>query len=548
MANVNFTNLNQAFGTTGTDIIEFTAASGLVGGFDYSYTTTGGDDWEFAGSGITTAANLPTGGTVTAIQLDLDDDNGGAPEIIITGLGDVPIVDFSVGAGTAVEQRDRFWAAALADNDTITFDLADFTQSFRFAGDGADASNGGLYSGGNDSFLDAGTALINVNSWVLGDFSDITNGSNVVGGDDIFTLGANVIVGDANIITDGGLIGGDDIITPARLAGLYTVALVGDAASASNSFLVGGDDLIDLRSTDLTALAADTALYGDVSSNSISGMMIGGSDTIYGGETTNDIIFGDWANSSGYAEGGKDYLYGLGGDDTIYGNSGRDLLVGYGGGDVLLGGDDGDIIRGFAGQDTLSGDAGNDSMEGGQGDDVFLAGSGRDTLNGEEGNDSGDAAAGNDVINGGTGKDNFFGGTGADIMNGDGGNDTLSGGDQNDTLLGGGGYDALLGGNDNDVLNGGDLNDILIGGAGFDTFQFAVGGDTDTIRDFAGGAGITDVIQLIGFGAAFDSFAEVMAAATDNGAHTTINFGGGNVLIVENTVKADFAIDDFLFS
>jgi len=67
------------------------------------------------------------------------------------------------------------------------------------------------------------------------------------------------------------------------------------------------------------------------------------------------------------------------------------------------------------------------------------------------------------------------------------------------------------------------------------------------LRDFVAGASSGDVIQLMGFGAAFDTFAEVIAASTDDGTDTTIDFGGGDVIIVENILVGGFAADDFVF-
>jgi hypothetical protein len=55
------------------------------------------------------------------------------------------------------------------------------------------------------------------------------------------------------------------------------------------------------------------------------------------------------------------------------------------------------------------------------------------------------------------------------------------------------------------------------------------------------------VARLVGFGAAFDSFAEVLAAATDDGVHTTINFGGGDVIVLRGVLVSQLAADDFTF-
>ncbi|NWG92305.1 MAG: hypothetical protein HXY21_07320, partial [Parvularculaceae bacterium] len=105
----------------------------------------------------------------------------------------------------------------------------------------------------------------------------------------------------------------------------------------------------------------------------------------------------------------------------------------------------------------------------------------------------------------------------------------------------------LEGGDGDDSLEGGDFNDFIFGNAGNDMIVFNPGDDIDTLRDFTAGAGVGDVVKLVGFGAAFDSFAEVLAAATDDGTHTTIALGGGDSLILRNVLVSELASDDFAF-
>ena len=86
---------------------------------------------------------------------------------------------------------------------------------------------------------------------------------------------------------------------------------------------------------------------------------------------------------------------------------------------------------------------------------------------------------------------------------------------------------------------------MLFGGRGADTFFFdTTTSGQDTILDFTSG---TDAI-LLDDNASFDSFAEIIAAGTQESLDTVFDFGGGNVLILENTVlteltEADFALD-----
>jgi Ca2+-binding RTX toxin-like protein len=101
------------------------------------------------------------------------------------------------------------------------------------------------------------------------------------------------------------------------------------------------------------------------------------------------------------------------------------------------------------------------------------------------------------------------------------------------------------GGNDNIAAASG--ADRLIGGAGNDIFEFAAGFGADRITDMTEGAGDGDVIRLVGRGPAFDSFAEVIAAASQSGGGVVFNFGGGNTITVASATVAGFNADGFTF-
>ena len=73
------------------------------------------------------------------------------------------------------------------------------------------------------------------------------------------------------------------------------------------------------------------------------------------------------------------------------------------------------------------------------------------------------------------------------------------------------------------------------------------GAGTDTISGFVAGAGSDDVINL-SLGAAFDTFAEVIGAATQVGADVIISFGGGDSITLLNTTLASLHADDFIYS
>ena len=90
----------------------------------------------------------------------------------------------------------------------------------------------------------------------------------------------------------------------------------------------------------------------------------------------------------------------------------------------------------------------------------------------------------------------------------------------------------------NDVLRAG-CSDALDGVR--DTFVFAEGYDFDTIRGFENG---TDLIDVQAFG--FDSFADVQALTEDRPSGLRIDFGGGDVLFINDVTLADLDQSDVI--
>jgi VCBS repeat-containing protein len=114
-------------------------------------------------------------------------------------------------------------------------------------------------------------------------------------------------------------------------------------------------------------------------------------------------------------------------------------------------------------------------------------------------------------------------------------NDMTIGTDVNDLLNAGGGDDLLLG------LAG---DDTLTGGTGNDKFVFSLGSGNDIISDFVAGTNTDDVIELRGFGVAFDSFAEIRAASTQVGTDVFINLGTTTITL-QDVNLANISVDDF---
>ena len=281
-----------------------------------------------------------------------------------------------------------------------------------------------------------------------------------------------------------------------------------------------------------------------------------GSDTIHGG-LGDDFFSGGSQDDFLYGDEGEDRLFGNNGDDYIEGGDGADLVSGIAGDDFLYGGNEDDNLIGGAGNDDLHGEAGNDELsgnggddtiDGGLGDDRAFAGGDNDSVKGGAGLDTLFGNEGDDTIEGEGDRDRLFGNDGNDLLDGGGDNDRLDGQVGNDSLLGGEGNDYILGSGGDDTIFGGEGDDTLFGGSDDDLFVFSGVTGTDVISDFTAGAGSEDVIELSGYGSSLDEFSEVLAAASDDGTNTTIDLGGGNVIILENVVVADLHEDDFTFT
>ena len=203
------------------------------------------------------------------------------------------------------------------------------------------------------------------------------------------------------------------------------------------------------------------------------------------------------------------------GDDQIFAAQGDDLVDGGAGDDVVGGGDGKDVLFGQSGNDELRGDAGNDALYGGRGSDVLWGGAGNDIMRGNRDDDD---------LRGGNGSDNLYGGHGHDMLSGDKHRDFL------------------LGENGNDRLDGGTGNDNLTGGAGADTFVYRNNDyGYDRIKDFERGI---DKIDVTHFG--FTSFLQIQDRASETEFGLRIDFGSGNVLMLEGLSESDLSASDVL--
>jgi Ca2+-binding RTX toxin-like protein len=161
---------------------------------------------------------------------------------------------------------------------------------------------------------------------------------------------------------------------------------------------------------------------------------------------------------------------------------------------------------------------------------IVLAGN--DTLIGSSKGDYVRSFAGDDLVKGMNGNDKLDGGSGYDSLVGGSGNDKLFGGTEADNLKGGSG---------NDKLFGEEGNDILKGQGGADRFVFRAGYEQDTVKDFSDK---DDVLDLRSFGLA--SVAEAKSYATMIDGDTVFDFGGGDLLILEDFNLSALDKGDFI--
>jgi Ca2+-binding RTX toxin-like protein len=253
-------------------------------------------------------------------------------------------------------------------------------------------------------------------------------------------------------------------------------------------------------------------------------------------------------------------IFGTANADTYNGTANADLYFGEAGNDTISGNAGNDTLSGVAGNDTLNGGEGSDILVGGDGNDVFVlstnVGGEYDSLLGGNGSDTANLSGFVSAIEFrlDDARNEIYTRDGADLWNGNWramgrweGIENITGTAFADRLYGDNGSNTLNGGAGNDEICGLGGNDVLTGGLGGDVFYFATGFGNDRITDFAAGTAGTDVIRL-SIGAAFDSFAEISAAATQVGADTVITFDANTKITLTNVAKTSLAADDFQFS
>jgi len=439
-------------------------------------------------------------------------------------------------------------------------------------------------------------ALVAVSGFVLPDNVEngsisVTSGLTLSGNELANTLQGNIgndtlIGGDGNDTVDGGA--GADSMAGGTGNDTYAVDNLGDTIAerpgeGTDAALVSvsGFVLPDNVENGFVAVTSGLTLSGNADPNTVQGNV--GNDTLIGGGGDDTLLGG----------AGVDTLQGGAGNDTVDGGAGADSMAGGTGNDAYAVDSLGDTIverpgegtdaalvsvTGFILPDnvengtvsvttgaTLSGNAGPNTLQGDVGNDTLIGGGGDDTLHASDGQDVLQGGDGDDLMDGGTGIDTLIGGAGDDIYLIDNAHDVVveaaNGGSDSafvsatsyvladnvenglvESVLG-----ATLTGNALDnSLEGNVGTDVLTGGAGNDNFVFRATYGHDTITDFHGGTGVSDIIGLTDF-ASVTNFDAVLSHATQQGADTLLDFGNGDQLLLRNVVKANLAADDFHF-
>ncbi|MEO1309332.1 MAG: calcium-binding protein, partial [Pseudomonadota bacterium] len=477
-------------------------------------------------------------------------------------------------------------------------------------GAGADAHDGGVGVDTVDySASDQVIAMsLESNVGTLGESTGDTYVSieNIIG-----TTQADFITGDANANRlEGGAEndnlngrGGDDLVIGGdgddSIIGFFGDDILRGGAGADD--LNGGAgsdtaDYSDAASRVALELYLGTGRIGDAENDTYTDI-----ENVYGSQF-NDYIVGDSGGNVLSGDLGFDNLIAAGGDDVLNGGKNGDQLDGGSGSDtasyegstgrvwVSLIGTSG-VLNGFG----FFGDAVGDTLisienlQGTEFGDVLEGDAGDNILNGMERNDTLIGGDGNDQLIGGTGQDILQGGAGADLLDGGDGPDTvnyadatdrvavelyinqarlnIAEGDQlisienvvgsafNDFIVGSGVANTIEGGAGVDFINSAGGNDIIIGGLAFDRIRTGMGNDevrfsagdgNDIIEDFTAGSGAGDVLSL-SLGSAFDTFAEVIASASDVDGNAVLSFGSSGSITLEGVAVADLAEDDFIF-
>ncbi|MDB5471288.1 MAG: hypothetical protein JWR84_2848 [Caulobacter sp.] len=472
-----------------------------------------------------------------------DDITGNALANTIHGGDDDDTIHGAAGADTLYGDGGGDIIDGGADNDTL------------YGGDGVDNMTGGT----GDDIIEAGGGATNSlwgeegNDQLFGgDGTDQLTGEE---GDDTVTIR----LAAAGFAAHGDLTGGDTgnfdrlIVdgTGVALTHTFSGTAVTGVIAAGKTY--DGFELIDFRGGALADIVTgsdagdelhggdggDTLnggggqdyLYGDGGADTLNGgldndiiaggdgddsivhVMNQGADTIYGGDESQDLSFGDSLFIDASADASDTTITVSNGnlyDGTTFSGIDSVGIQGGGGGNTFIGDDDPNHFLGGGGDDTLDGGGNLDTLEGQDDNDTLISNDADLLLAGGAGIDTafisrtGGAtfvhqdAGGTGVFSDGTVLTSieviyYSGGVGADNITSGDGNDFLNGGQGSDILHGGKGADTLFASEyiipnqptPEDRLYGEDGNDFIQGGQSMKLASGGAGDDVITLQSLS---------------------------------------------------------------
>ena len=510
---------DQLIGGAGTDTADYaTSAAGVT----ISLQTGNAVGGDAAGDTFSSVENL-TGSALA----DYLKGNLGANRLD-GGDGD-DMLEGGAGADTLIGGAGSDTARYVASSAGVTISLL---TGNAVGGDAGGDSLSGVENLIGSNFADflKGNAAANVLAGGVG--ADRLEGYN---GDDTLAggAGADVLNGDA----------GSDTADYSTSSAGVTISLVtgnaagGDAAGDTFSSI---ENLIGSNFADfLKGDAAANVLTGGVGADRLDGYS--GDDTLAGGAGA-DTLNGDaGSDTANYSTSSAGVTISLATGNAVGGDAAGDTFSSI---ENLTGSAFADYLKGDAAANRLDGGSSADRLEGGSGDDSLEGGAGVDALVGGAGTDTADYAKSSagvtislttgNTLGGDAAGDTFFG------------IESLTGSAFADYLKGDAGANRLIGNAGADRLEGMAGDDVLTGGAGSDRFIFANGVGDDRITDFAAGAGSQDLIDL-SRNSLLNSFADVLSHASQSGADTLIDLGGGDLLTLAGVTRTALHQDDFVF-
>jgi trimeric autotransporter adhesin len=477
----------------GTDLVK-SSISWILGADVENLTLTGAANINGTGNGLNNTVTGNSGNNVL--------DGAGGTDKLIGGLGDDTYIVNQTTGLTITE-------AASAGTDTVVSSVAYIL--------GANVENLTL----------AGNAAINATGNTLNNLINGNTADNILSGG----TGADTLRGGA----------GNDS---------YIVDNVGDIVTELSG--EGTDYVQSSISWTLSANVENLTLSGVASingtGNDLNNMITGtAGNNILDGGLSDDTLIGGLGNDTYIVDSVGDVVTELAGQGTDLVKSSVSWILGPDVENLTLTGTANINGTGNGLNNTVTGNSGNNVLDGAGGTDKLIGGLGDDTyiVNQSTGLTITEAvSAGTDTVVSsvahvlGTNLENLTLVGNAAI--------NATGNTLNNTLIGNSAANTLNGGAGNDTLIGGLGNDTLSGGTGNDTFYFETGFGKDTITDFSAGAGAGDVMRLL-LGTSFDTFAEVMAAATQVSTNTVITISALDTITLTGITKTLLVADDFAF-